>query len=362
MIRRLFTRSRLKEARQRVAKEPTPANFVHYAYECVVHGDFAQAKRVVDEGLQQFPRSSELLSAAERVTKQAREARLAVIKSELRDAPRDGLHQEQVELLLEGDLLERAMEAAERWRSESDGLESRLCVARVLAARLLADRGRSVGERAFAAIDAVEELSNVDPRSWRLRMELSAAIGAWVEARRAAARLLELEPGDPDLEALFRTYDARSGEALEIRDALIEVERSGRLFEEPRADATRAQTSLTRDVRPALRVLAHEPGVRAALYLRGATALVQGPKGATAERTARQVRETVQSTRTLARRLGLGLVEEFQFEGGFGSLLVSTTESDAAALWTTDPVTAAHRHSLSDLSGMTARSEEGTSR
>ena len=46
-------------------------------------------------------------------------------------------------------------------------------------------------------------------------------------------------------------------------------------------------------VRPILQKLGAETSVRAALYLRGGTALVQGPHGATADRTARAVREVV---------------------------------------------------------------------
>ena len=38
------------------------------------------------------------------------------------------------------------------------------------------------------------------------------------------------------------------------------------------------------EIRPILKNLCNEPGVRAAVYVRGATALVQGPRGATAER------------------------------------------------------------------------------
>jgi len=86
-------------------------------------------------------------------------------------------------------------------------------------------------------------------------------------------------------------------------------------------------------IRPLLQALACEPGVQAALYARGATALVQGPKGATAERTARSVREVVLKSRTAARRLGLGQVQEVQLEGEFGTLLIAPGELGAGAVW-----------------------------
>lgn len=362
MMRRLFTRARLREARQRLAKQPTPLNFALLAQEFAAQAMYSEAARVVAEGQQHFSGSAELETIGARVAKQARDARLSEVRADLAEAPRDGLHRELVDLLLEGGEIGRAQEAAEAWCAKSDGLESRLGLARALSARFLADRGRAVGERCFEQLAAAEELCGTDARTWRLRLELCAAIGAWREARRAAARLLELDPGDPDLEVQFRTFDARSSESVEIREALREVERTGRLQNESRNDSARAQASLTRDVRPALRSLAHEQDVRAALYLRGATALVQGPKGATAERTARQVREVVQSTRTIARRLGLGLVNELRLEGDFGTLLVSTTEADAAVLWTCDAPSSAHERALADLSGWAPAAEEEASR
>jgi hypothetical protein len=351
MMWRFFMRARLREARKRLAHEPSPLNFALLAQEFLEHGAPDEAHRVLREGQGQFPESAELAATLARVEKQVRDARLAGLREALAEAPRDGLRREYVELLLEGGQLERAEEAAGRWCSEADGAEARLALASVLAARFLADRGRTAGERAFAELDEVERVAPHDPRSWKLRMELSASIGAWREARRAAARLLELEPGAPDLETCFRTYDARSGDELSIRDALLEVERTGRLHDEHRSDSGRAQASLTREVRPALRALAHEESVRAALYLRGATALVQGPKGATAERTARHLREVAQSTRAVARRLGLGSVHELELDGDFGSLLFSTTEADAAVLWSVEAPGALHRKALAELSG-----------
>src|SRR6185436_44859 len=95
-------------------------------------------------------------------------------------------------------------------------------------------------------------------------------------------------------------------------------------------------------VRPMLQSLVRESGVQAAFYVRGGTALVQGPKGATAERTARGVREIVQSCRSAARRLGLGQAQEARLEGSFGTLLVAPGELGSGALWCTGGVTRRH--------------------
>jgi tetratricopeptide (TPR) repeat protein len=361
MMRRLWTRSRVREARGRLAKHSTPLNFALLAQECALQGDLREAERVSREGLALFAGNTELEAVAARVRKHLREERLQSLRRELAETPRDGLSRELVDLLLESGELSRAEEAAHEWLQRSDGPEARLAVARTRAERFFADRGREAGQRAFEALDQLDELRPNDPRSWRLRLDLCAAIGAWRDARRAAARLLELEPGDPELEARFRALDAMANEAIDVRQALREVEKTGRLLGDGPVEGEQTRASIARDVRPALRALAHAPEVRAALYLRGATALVQGPKGATAERTARHVREVVQSARTTARRLGLGRVTGLELEGAFGTLQVATTEADAAALWCNGRPAAALERALLDLAGWTPQGEVGKS-
>ena len=105
------------------------------------------------------------------------------------------------------------------------------------------------------------------------------------------------------------------------------------------------------DVRRVLREVIEEDGIRAAFYLRGATALIQGPKGATAERTARVVRSTLHTSRTSARKLGLGQLQEMRLEGSFGHLALVAGERDGAALWTEQAVAGKRLSILMDLVG-----------
>ncbi|MFM7298771.1 MAG: hypothetical protein ACKO4Q_16320, partial [Planctomycetota bacterium] len=114
--------------------------------------------------------------------------------------------------------------------------------------------------------------------------------------------------------------------------ALREVERSGQFPEEQPTPSHGAPRAAQRPVRPQLQQLASQPTVAVAVFERGATALVQGPAGATAERCARAVREVAQRSRAAARRMGLGSVSEVELEGASGSLLVVPHESGVAAV------------------------------
>ena len=107
-------------------------------------------------------------------------------------------------------------------------------------------------------------------------------------------------------------------------------------------------------MRPLLRELAAQADVHAAMYVRGATVLIQGPKGATAERTARGVRSILSSAHSTARKLGLGRIFQIQIEGGFGTLSIAPGELDAGAIWSRGPLGHSREEVLLGLAGLNA--------
>jgi predicted regulator of Ras-like GTPase activity (Roadblock/LC7/MglB family) len=141
-----------------------------------------------------------------------------------------------------------------------------------------------------------------------------------------------------------------------VERALHEVERSGKLVDE-RDDL--APPTRRGSVLPILRELASQPDVRAALYVRGATALVQGPKGATAERTARAVQSILGGSRAAARRLGLGQVFQIQLEGDFGTLSIAPGEQDAGAILCAGALGRTREEALLGMAGLNAETNEG---
>ena len=358
MIRKFLSRNRMRKARKRVSKEPSPSNYAALAAECVLRSEMNEAASVCEEGLRSFPGSAELARVAGRIRRQMQESRLAGLRNEIAEAPRPALWREYCELLLGSGQIGRAEAASRDWLGEGRDPEAQLMLARVMAERLIADRGREIGQMAFEALDSAEAALPRDARPLKLRLRLSYLIGAWDDAKRAVSMLLDLMPGEPSLEARFRMLESQSAEGSpDVDQALRTVERTGELYEDVDGQQD-SGVGPAIDVRGLLRQMAGEKDVRAAVYMRGATALIQGPKGGTAERTARVLRAVMHSSRTGGRRLGLGQLQELRIEGDFGHLRLLAGERDAAALWTETALAGKRLAGLVDLVGTNADTEQ----
>lgn len=359
LVRKLLSHNRVRAARKRLATDPSPMAYAELAREHAWDGESDEAVRVCAEGLKAYPGNPELLRLSERTRRAQRENRITGLKTELREAPRPAVYQEMCEVLLDSDQLVRAEECAQEWQASFPGPDANLMLAKVFVERFMTDRGRDAGRRAFELLDRCEEELARDPRPYRMRMELCTAIGAWAEARRAVKALLEFEPGDPVLEGRFRKLSSLGDELPSVEQALREVERTGRLvLDDQRRAAVEAPK---RDVRPLLQGLASESGVHAAVYLRGGTGLVQGPRGATAERAARAMRRIVKTGRSAGRRLGLGQISSITLEGNFGSIAVVAGETDAGAVWCSGKLPRAREQALMNLAGVEGETEEVSS-
>ncbi len=362
LFHRILSQGRARSAAKRLAKDPSARHYTELVQEYAAVNDLQQALKVATEGLKAYPGDVELRRLADRARQMLREDRTRELSKELETAPRPALWRELCEILLESGRVARAEELATDWFQNAKSGEAQYWRARARAERFFADRRRDDGRLAFDFVQSAQDLLPGDPRPLRLALDLATNCGAWTEARRALARLLELSPGDPALEARFRTVVTLAQNAKTLDQALRDVEKSGCLADEPRAsgdgEANASESGGGAAVRPMLQALLRENGVQAAFYVRGGTALVQGPKGATAERTARGVREIVQSCRSAARRLGLGQAQEVRLEGAFGTLLVAPGELGSGALWCSGSVTRRHEDGLRDLAGLAGKATE----
>jgi tetratricopeptide (TPR) repeat protein len=346
-VQKLVSRSRVKEARKQLAKSPSAARYVELANAHAHVDELDEARRVCDEGLELYSGNPELQRIARRVRELQLEDRTRRLSRELREAPRPALYRELCEILLESGRLSRAEECALEWFEATKDGHAQLVRAHARLERFLTDRRREDGRVVLELCDAAEQALPRDPGPLEVRLQLCLRIGAWGEARAMVMRLLELSPGDPMLEARFRALSSVSEGAPTVAKALREVERTGALVDDEAVAAAPAPDS--RSIRPKLKGLVALEGVHAAVYERGSTALVQGPKGATAERTARAVRDVVSGSRTAARRLGLGQAFEVVIEGEYGNLVVAPGELGSAALWCTGPVRHVHHQALAEL-------------
>ncbi len=358
LLRRILARNRIHSARRRLAKEPSPRHYADLAQEYAILGRTREVQDTCEEGLAVFPGSAELLRLRDRARRFEREERMSTLKRELTQAPRPALWNEMCEIQLESGRLARAEEYAQEWLKATGEPDAKLMLAKILVERFFADRGRELGQRTHDLLEQATAALPVDARPQRLRLSFFTRVGAWGEARKACSQLLQLAPGDPTLESRFRSLDAHGSEGPSVPHALIAVERTGRFADEPELDVQQGQGG---DIRPVLRELAAEADINAALYVRGATVLIQGPKGATAERTARTVHSILATSRTAGRKLGLGQVFQVQLEGDFGTLAIAAGQMDAGALWCNGLLSRSRERSLADLVGLNATTEEASS-
>ncbi|MFN0008822.1 MAG: roadblock/LC7 domain-containing protein [Planctomycetota bacterium] len=365
-----FARGRLRSAKKRLAEGPTARRYAELAQEHALLKDLDAALKVLEEGMAAFPGDAELRRTSNMFRQLSLEDRTRALARELETAPRAALWREMCEILLEAGRLARAEETAAQWYQHSQEGEAQYYRARARAERFFADRRRDDGRMAYELTEAAQKLMDGDPRPLDLRALIAARAGAWGEARRDLAKLLEIVPGDPGYEARFRKAIAMFEGPKTIDQAFRDVERSGRLADEPQdrgpkapapdsAEGKDPETSPSR-ARPLLQQIARIPGIRAAFYLRGSTALVQGPKGPTAERTVRTVREILNASRSAARRLGLGHAAEVRLEGDHGTLLLLPGEVGSGALWVNGEVNRRHEDALRELSVAACAEEAGS--
>ena len=205
---RWMARTRLRNARTALARDASAENFAALALEHARIEDYAQAERVCAEGLASLASHPELLRLRSRMRALQLEDRARSLSSELRESPRPGLFREPAEIYLECGRLERAEELAQQWLASGGSGEAQWIRARARVARYFADRRREDGREALELLARCEQALARDERPLRLRLDLACRVGAWSESRRIVAQLLELRPGDPALEARYRTYTA----------------------------------------------------------------------------------------------------------------------------------------------------------
>lgn len=345
---RLSAKKRVRAAARALGKDASVDNYVVLAREYIVSGQTRDVLRVCEEGLASYPGHSELERLSHRARQIYQEDRIRELSEELDAAPRPALYREFCDLLLEGGRVQRALEAAERWRSQTDDPESLYYLAAAHAELFFDGRRSADGLEAYElAMRAAKGLPQ-DRRPPRLQFEIARRCGAWEEARRALARLLELMPGNPALESRFRSVLANCAQAVPLARALHDVEKSGTFADDAPEHSENAEPD---DVRALLKELSAPADVRAAVFLRGGTGLVQGAQGPTAERTARAVREVLQASRSAARRMALGRLLRIEGEGAFGTLLVSPGDLGNVGIWTKGAVGHATRVRVAQLSG-----------
>jgi tetratricopeptide (TPR) repeat protein len=359
LIQRWLASGKVRSASRRLADDPNARHYAELAQLYALQGALNDALEVATEGLRAYPKDSELRRLFDRTRQMLREGRTRELTQELAKNPRPAVWRELIELMLEDGRVPKAEEFASSWFQATQSAEAVYWRARARSERYFIDRHREDGRVALELAQSAREAMPNDERPLRLMLEVLCRVGAWSDARRVLARLLELCPGDPYLEARFRTVASLISRSKDLEACLRDVERTGRFADESEENAGSAPQNAGLTVRPLLQALTREKGVLASFYVRGATALVQGPRGYTAERTARGVGEILSASRAAGRKLGLGQALEVRLEGSFGSLVLSPSEMGAGAVWI-EGTQLSHKleQGLQDLASLTSVNRE----
>lgn len=344
---RLFPGKGIRSAARRVAEDPSAENYSALAQESIRAGDHARVEAICHEALELHPDHEGLRSTLARAVRARLDARVRELEQELTEAPRPALWAALVEAHIEAGRYVRAEQVGQRWSADNGGPDATYSLALAAGHAFLEGGLRCDGERAWEfTLRACAEAPH-EERCWRLMARLASRVGAFADKRKALARLLELEPGDRDLEASWRDASARASAALPFSAALEQATRGGPLRtanETSEAQSTPdLETQRLQRVRPALKGLVSLQGVEFAAFIQGNTALVQGMSGATADRRARASRELATASRDAAHRLGLGALSRVTVRSPQGVASVVGRHKAIAAAWCTEgPLPAVH--------------------
>ncbi|MEZ6021705.1 MAG: hypothetical protein R3F17_16925 [Planctomycetota bacterium] len=190
-----------------------------------------------------------------------------------------------------------------------------------------------------------------DTRPLEVQYEIAKACGAWADARKVLARILEIAPGHLQHEQRFRDASAARARLKVLARRLAEVEATGRFVDTRKTPVVPRTSPFARRSS----ALGTDVDVKAVIFQRGGTALVQGLHGATADRTARAVREVGAGTRSSARRMGIGRAIEVTVEGSFGSLAIAVGNGGTAACWSRTYMKLEHYEALHSIVGAGAQ-------
>ncbi|MDA0947057.1 MAG: hypothetical protein O2799_00980 [Planctomycetota bacterium] len=327
-------------AARRVAEDPSAQNYLALAQESVQRGEPARVEAVCHEALALHPDHPALKSMLARATRMRLDERARQLQAELAEAPRPALWRELVEIELGAGRFGRAEALAARWQETAPSAQAQAHRARAALHTFRESALPADAQRAWDLAGLAAEESRGDGMAHEVCAELARMVGAHAAERAALARLIEAQPGQPELEARYREALACVGGPASFSAALEAVTRGGVVtpLSSSYSQEREVEAATLAGVRPRLKELLAGSQAAFASFHRGGTALVQGATGPTADRTARGVRDLVRAGRDGARRLGLGPVRGIRVLGAHGDLAVRSSSRTAAAAWGREPL------------------------
>lgn len=337
----------VQKMRERVGDAPSIASYADLARAQVAMNDLDGAERILDDGLDAFPSSSELERLRRLVRQHRLGDRIQELRRKLEQQATPTVYHELVDLQLQCNDFNAAAATCSEWKRmfpADSGAE--LASAKISLRRFYRDRASADGREAIAGLERLLARDPGHARALRLMAELYSRIGALDLALESLTRLAQIVPEDPGV-ATWRTRVAAALESgkksVDVGRSLREVEETGQFpdpvpaadedEERPMGHAAREAVSprVLDSARPALARLAKIPGVRLVVLVRGSAALVRGAEPGQAEPIARATRAIAIAAKRTTRRMGLGAFNEVVIDTEQGALVLRAGDPSSAA-------------------------------
>lgn len=227
LLKRVRNAATIGKLRERARVDASPRGYADLCRALVVKGRFDRALAVARDGVRKFPRSLELADQLRLVWRQAGRATLQELEGSVRENPTVDALRALAEHYVDVEELDRAVECAERIRTQHpESVAGPLVAGRALWKRFVRDRVAGDGKRTFELLRRAIE---IDPRSfeaWKLLTEICFYVGAVSQALEAVAKALELEPKDEDVVAMHAHLLAYPAQDASEDDLVRAVEES----------------------------------------------------------------------------------------------------------------------------------------
>ncbi len=333
--------------RVRAERDGTPRSTIELCAILQRQGRLASAEKVAKSGLARYPRSMELQDLVQSLWRRTGKKRLAELEKALAQSPSAQAHEALVEFFLEGEELDRAVECAKAYTQAFPKSPTAFKVlGRAHITRFHRDHVAEDGAAALRAYQRAVEADPADASGHFAIAETYYYIGVVSKALLHLYRSMELKPGQPEADKLYKTLVRLPIEKEEEHELLREVEENDEAhFRYAPSSGGETQSVATglpeQTVREVVRISTLAGVRRVAFSRKGQEVLAQegqrhlvqaGAKDAFLELAA-GFRRTASLS---AKRMGIGAFEEAELSWAQGKV-VAAASGPTIILVETDP-------------------------
>lgn len=309
LFQRMKIWKELRRLEQRAREEPSPTTFVDLGQVHINLDMPVKAERVALDGLQLFPRSTELRQLLDCARRGLRKQRIAELRTRLVRTPTPELFRDLALLQLEHGDASGLQATCQQWSSRHpDDSGPWLMQAQARLTAFYRDLAARDGQEAMRLLERVVANGTEEPLARRLLGELLFRIGAVNLARQHLEVLRSIRETKAEATLMLEHIRELPDHGDDVDGLLAEVEEHGCLQHPSLAAAAprgSGDEALVR-IREGLAMVAEIPGVRKAACIKGSRALVKGAIRDGRDPFLRVVRVIAKAAHRFSRRLDLG--------------------------------------------------------